>query len=170
MGTFLQSASAIAMIATPMIIAGFGAWHSHSLAVLKTSIALQNAKLDTVSDRIGALQISERLPLSHIAHSCNASNTSVECVFTNSSMRAVSTCFVGKLGKRKGEGTLRSLPACTGRLEPNSTKMVSSFWIGGFAKDLCSSTTRWGNDVLDWTTCAFDVESVTDPTPPASTM
>jgi len=84
-------------------------------------------------------------------------------MFTNTSPRAVSTCFRGKLMKNKGEGHLKSLDACTGRLEPNSSTTVVAFWTGGFARDLCFTRNGWGHEVLDFDACAFDVESVPEP-------
>lgn len=105
---------------------------------------------------------AERLPLALVPHTCNASNHSAECMLTNTSSRAISTCFRGKLIKKKGDGDLKSLTACSWRMEPNSTKVVTALWSGGFARDICFSKNGWGHEVLDFDACAFEIESVSE--------
>jgi hypothetical protein len=95
-----------------------------------------------------------------IPNECIANNTEFSCTFTNLSDKPVSTCARGLLTQKEAKGVrLASLPACTGRLEPQQTRTVSAPWNGGFAKNICSTPGRFG-DQLDWEKCEFTTEPI----------
>lgn len=92
---------------------------------------------------------------------CIATNTDITCSATNRTAGAVQTCVRGKLAKKQANAiTVYSLPLCTGRLDQFQTRSVSAPWKGAFAKDLCSSKTAYGNEILDWNECDFSTEPV----------
>ena len=100
---------------------------------------------------------------SDVHNNCYADRTSVTCTFTNMSPMPVETCARGTLSSKGAQGVkLDSLVVCTGRLEPNETRMVSGPWLGGFADDICYRETSYGKSI-DWSKCNFSIAPVDVP-------
>jgi hypothetical protein len=123
--------------------------------------AKQTAAIEALRRQVEQSQSAQWVDARSTAHNCYADNSNVSCTITNPGTEAITTCIVGKLKQKKASGvSLSSLVMCTGRLGPRETRNVSSPWTGGFARDICNSADRWGNEVLDWAACSFDVEGV----------
>lgn len=98
-------------------------------------------------------------PIAKVAHYCNAWMTEFKCTFTNRTDDRIATCAVGRLTRKDNPArALESAVLCSGSLGPNETRTVSAPWLAGSAEDLCFSKSSWGNVVLDWKICAFDVD------------
>ena len=92
---------------------------------------------------------------------CQATNSEINCSTTNRGVEPVQTCVRGKLSKKQANAiAVYSLPLCTGRLGQFETRTLSAPWKGAFAKDLSSSKTAYGNEILDWDECDFTTEPV----------
>jgi len=119
------------------------------------------ASLESVRRQVEANAASTWLDSKSVINNCYADNSNVTCTVTNVRRDPITTCLRGKLTQKKEGGvSMHSLVICTGRLEPRQTRTTAAPWMGGFARDLCYSTDRWGNDVLDWQACSFTTESV----------
>lgn len=121
----------------------------------------QTAAIAELRHQIEQGQTARWVDADNIVHNCLANNSDVSCTITNQTEEAVETCVVGKLKQTEGgDSSLSSLVICTGRLAPHETKNLSSPWLHGFAKDICHSTDRFGDKVLDWSVCRFSSEGV----------
>ena len=146
-------ASVVSLLVTAAVLAaGFVAfdrmqqWHVEALAEAQNGTrAIRDTESSTLVD------------LSAVPHNCLASNTGIDCTFTNTGKAAVRTCLQGQLTLVEGGAApMLSMPLCSGRLLPQETKAVSATWAGGFARELCSSKNRWGDTRLNWDKCKFE--------------
>ncbi len=145
-------------------MAGFFVW---AAVVRHTDVERIDRRLGQVETNVGKVeaqlvkqQTSTWTPAKDILHNCLASNDQATCTVTNMRDEAITTCVRGVLTKRDAAGaSLSSLPMCTGRLAPRETRTVSVPWSGGFARDLCSKKTYYG-ETLDWEQCRFSTEPV----------
>ena len=86
---------------------------------------------------------------------CVATNQLFQCTVTNITDQPLSACWIGVLGQKKGGGSMRSFPLCTGRVGPRKTRFVSSPWERGVASDICNKVsasetrTRCTDPVID---------------------
>jgi hypothetical protein len=124
----------------------------------------QEAKdLVAIRDELRAAQTTPVVDLRATPHTCLANNSETTCTVTNPTDAAFATCFRGTITQKKARGVhLSSLVGCTGRIAPHESRTVSVPWSGGFAKDVCSSSNRFGTEMLDWEVCDFMQEPVDD--------
>jgi hypothetical protein len=114
-----------------------------------------------IRDEIRATQAFTLVDLRTTPHTCLANNSETSCTVTNPTSAPISTCFRGTITQKKARGVhLSSMVGCTGRITPYESRTVSVPWSGGFAKDVCSSTNRFGTEMLDWEVCDFMQEPV----------
>ena len=100
-------------------------------------------------------------------HNCEATNQRFKCAVTNTADQPVEACFLGVLAQKRGAGTLRSFPLCTGRVAPRETRSLSVPWESGSADDICNKLVFGSTKVLDFDACDFDLEPI-DPVAQAS--
>jgi hypothetical protein len=118
-----------------------------------------------IRDEIRATQAFTWVDLRATLHTCLANNSETSCTITNPTSAPISTCFRGTITQKKARGVhLSSMIGCTGRISPFESRTVSVPWSGGFAKDVCSSTNRFGTEMLDWDVCDFAQEPVDNDT------
>jgi len=162
----LEATTGIIAAVAPILIGVFG-YLLHSQAQQHgATIAAMSAQLSELNTMVTFGETSAWVDLKNVEHNCVASNNEASCTFTNGKAIPVTTCARARLTKKEATGIkLESLPMCTGRLGPRETKTVSAPWVGGFAKDACSSSGRFG-EVLDWSACNFTTDGV-DLSPPA---
>lgn len=157
-------ASAIGSSLTAAFVAAVGWLHWQATQAAQGRHAELRGLLTEVRDLQRAAAKSTWVASDDLTHNCHANDSGVTCTVTNLHPEAVTTCLRGKLAQKKASGaTLNSLVICTGWLGPRDTRTVSAPWVGGFAKDLCNSTDRWGNQVLDWEACNFTTEPAQAP-------
>jgi hypothetical protein len=94
------------------------------------------------------------------ANDCYARNQTFECTVTNATDEAIEACFVGVLAQKKGGGTMRSFPLCTGRVAPRETRQVSVPWERGTAADICNKLVYGDNKILDFDACDFNTQAI----------
>ena len=125
--------------------------------------------LDAIKAMEAAISSSSRGELvdaKELVPNCVGENFMASCTLTNLSNRPVATCIRSRLSQKRASGVeLKSQVLCSGRIGPLETKTISGPWIGGAARDICNSTDRFGNEVLDWQACNFTNEAV-DPAKP----
>jgi hypothetical protein len=154
----IQVLTMIGAMLTPIAI-GVSAWLL--LRSGDTAHAKQIAAIDALRHQFEQSRSSVWVDAGSTAHNCYADNASISCTVTNIREEAITTCLMGKLSQRKASGvSLSSLVMCTGQLGPRETRNVSSPWTGGFARDICNSLDHWGNSILDWQACNFNIEAV----------
>jgi hypothetical protein len=117
--------------------------------------------LASIRDEVRAAQASTLVDLMATPHTCLANNSETTCTVTNPTSAPISTCFRGTITQKKARGVhLSSMVGCTGRIGPYESRTVSVPWSGGFARDVCSSTNRFGTEMLDWEQCEFTQDHV----------
>lgn len=130
---------------------------------------LTGERLEAIEAGARARSAAEYVTPDKLELNCFASNNEVTCTATNRGAIPVATCVRGKLSKKQAAAvTIQSVPFCTGRLGQYETKTLSAQWKGAFAKDLCSSKTSFGTEILDFGECDFTTEAV-GAQPPAAT-
>lgn len=155
--------TAIGAFATPFLLLGaiaFG-WRTQREASLKQSEALATlqTELRSVAAEVRSGHSAAWVDLKELESNCFATNGEVTCTFVNLRDTPVTTCALGRIqSKKSGALQLASLPMCTGRLGARETRTVSAPLVGGRAKDLCNSPSRFGGTELDWDQCDFEVE------------
>ncbi|MBX3186554.1 MAG: hypothetical protein KF819_06050 [Labilithrix sp.] len=157
---------------TFVTVAGLFVW---AAVARSTDAQLQSARFNEVKSGVAAVEkelVQQRTSVwvsaKEVLYNCLASNDQATCTVTNMREDPITTCVRGVLTKREASGaSLSSLPMCTGRLAPRETRTVSVPWSGGFARDLCSKKTYYG-ETLDWEQCRFNTEPV-EPTIGATT-
>jgi hypothetical protein len=153
-GAVAAALSAVALVvAVVLIVSGTRA--------AREMRAEQGRELGAIRDELRAEQATTWISLRTAVHVCVADNSVTTCTITNPTTTPITTCFKGTLTQKKARGVhLSSLVACTGRIGPRETRTVSTPWSGGFARDVCSSTNRFGTEMLDWEVCDFTQEPV----------
>jgi hypothetical protein len=120
----------------------------------KTLGELRSAIAD-VGARVDAASAAELVDLKKTRFNCYADNTEMTCTITNMTDKPLTTCLRGKLAQKDAAGvTMASIPVCTGRIPPLTTRTLTSPWSGGFAKDMCHNAIGY----LDWGACTFTSE------------
>jgi len=96
---------------------------------------------------------------SELESTVSATNLEVEVKVTNTKDSVLASCFQAVLTKTGAEAVqLKSIPMCTGRMEPLSTKTLFGQWAKGNAKTVCGKT-RYGHP--DWDGCEVDLKPYT---------
>lgn len=118
-------------------------------------------RIDKFQGELEKMQSTGRfVPFSDVPNHCLTDRTSASCTFTNVGKEPIFTCAAGSLqNKEVPELRVSSLVLCSGRLDPGTTRTVSSPWVGVFADDICSKETSSGRS-LDWSQCTFTVDGV----------
>jgi hypothetical protein len=128
---------------------------------LRTAHEQEEQALAAIRDAVRGASSATWIGLKASHHVCLADNSATTCVVTNPTDAPIATCFRGTLTQKKARGVhLTSMVACTGRIGPHETKSVAAVWSGGFARDVCSSTNRFGTEMLDWEQCEFAEDPV----------
>lgn len=114
-------------------------------------------------------------PLGKIDVYCGSVAHEAECWFTNRSAFEGRACTRVKLVSRSGGQAVESLPVCSGRLEPGSTRSLRVPWVKGRPIDVCSRSTapaeldlaagkvvggRDGERELSWKACKLEIEEL----------
>lgn len=134
--------------------------HNRDAEHLDARITEVNASVARVEHEVEQQRASTWVAANGVLHNCLATNDSATCTVTNVRDEPITTCVRGVLTKRDGgRAPLSSLPMCTGRLGPRETRTISVPWSGGFARDLCSKKSFYG-ETLDWQQCDFSTEPV----------
>jgi hypothetical protein len=156
--------TAIGSVLSPivLIVCAALAWRVHEADLLRSqsdASALQNA-VAGVASAVQATTAVKWVRSRDTANNCYATNQRFECTVTNAREEAIEACFVGILSQKKGGGSMRSFPLCTGRIAPRETREVSVPWERGSASDICNKLTYGDTRVLDWDSCDFTSEGV----------
>lgn len=151
-----------AVLTTAMIVD----WRRHVDAQLKAAsdFATLERDIQAVRDEVRVGNAVSWVATRDVISNCHAFNDRFECSVTNVKDQPVAACWVGKLAQKEGGGSMSSTPLCTGRVGPRETLQVSVPWSRGHAKDICSSSGRFGPE-LDFSVCEFSAQSFD---PPAS--
>lgn len=158
-GSQIVSSVATVTAALGILFLAWVGWNG--LKETKAGLSGHTAALDSIRKQLEKSSASTWVGANDTVNNCYADNSSVTCTVTNMRGEAITTCLRGKLAQKKATGVaLSSLVICTGRLGPRETKSTAAPWVGGFARDICHSTDRWGNEVLDWEACTFTTEPV----------
>lgn len=145
---------------SPIIIGVFGYLLHKQAEQQGATMAAMSAQLGELSAVVSFGETSSWLDAKVVPHNCVANNNEASCTFLNQRTIPITTCARATIAKKEAAGVkLESMPMCTGRLGPRETKTVSAPWVGGFAKDVCSSNGRFG-EVLDWSACNFTTDGV----------
>jgi hypothetical protein len=157
-------ATAIGAVLTPLAIVACAvcAWKAHEADVLQSKadmVALQTALAD-VSAAVRSTTAVTWVHARDTANNCRATNQRFECTVTNATDQPVEACLAGTLAQKKGGGTMRSFPLCTGRIAPRETREISVPWERGSAADICNKLTYGDTRVLDFDACDFDMQPI----------
>lgn len=159
-----SKATAIGAVLSPVTIIACAvfAWKVHDAdeTRAKSEAATLQAAVADVAASVRSTTAVTWVRANDTANSCHARNQTFECVVTNASDRAIEACFVGVLSQKKGGGTMRSFPACTGRIAPRESREVSVPWERGSASDICNKLVYGDNRVLDFDACDFTIDGV----------
>jgi hypothetical protein len=95
-----------------------------------------------------------------VEYRCSASIDAFICSFTNTTQSdSLPLCVRGQLVRAADATRLDSMPACSGTVARGSTVEVRVHWVGGSPGELCNRTS-YGNEVLDWSKCDFNVSRI----------
>jgi len=130
-------------------------------AVVAEKMPLLDSHLQAIESMARESSAAEFVTPDKTELTCIATNSEVTCSATNRAAVPIHTCVRGKLSKKQANAlAVYSLPMCTGRLGQFESKTLSAPWKGAFAKDLCSTKTAYGTEVLDWNECDFNTEAI----------
>ncbi|HVY46740.1 MAG TPA: hypothetical protein VHB21_12720 [Minicystis sp.] len=118
------------------------------------------AKLEKLREQVGHLESAPWVKAATVQNTCVATNNEATCTATNIGEQPVAICMRGRLKKKSADISVKSLTMCSGRIAPHETKQFSAPWAGAFARDLCSSKSQFGTELLDWSVCEFSTEPV----------
>jgi hypothetical protein len=160
--------TAIGSVLAPVAMIGLGVlgWKVHDDDEIrsKADAAALRAELGAVESAVKAASGGTWVRGTDTAHECQATNQLFECTVTNVTAHPIEACWIGQLAQKKGGGSMRSFPLCTGRVGPRETRSVSTPWERGSASDICNKVSVYGNSVLDFDACEFDSQPVDPPT------
>jgi hypothetical protein len=159
-------ASLTSWLAAGTAIAALGAVSTATLAGVGLARFASFQRL--VGERLEAIEAGARarsaadyVTPDKVELNCFASNSEVTCTATNRGSTPIATCVRGKLAKKQAAAVaIHSVPFCTGRLGQYETKTLSAQWKGAFARDICSSKTSLGSEILDFGECDFTTEAL----------
>ncbi len=149
------------------VVAGHFVWtivtRDHDILAAGARTAEVQSGISRIEQQLATQQATTWRSANDVLHNCMASNDSATCTVTDILEAPVTTCVRAILSKKDGSGKpLYSLPMCTGRLGGRETRTVSVPWSGGFARDLCSKRSYYG-ETLDWDQCHFNTEAFEPP-------
>ncbi len=137
-------------------------WRVHEADALraKTDAAALQAAVRDISAAVRAATAVTWVRARDTANDCWATNDRFHCVVTNATDQPIEACFLGTLAQKKGGGTMRSFPLCTGRVGLRETREVSVPWERGDAEDICNKFVFGSTKVLDFDACDFGSEPI----------
>jgi hypothetical protein len=157
-------ATTIGSLLTVVAVATVGllGWKLHEAdeATTKADLASLRADLAAIKDAVDKGAAGTWVRGKETVQDCVATNQLFQCTVTNITDQPLSACWIGVLGQKKGGGSMRSFPLCTGRVGARETRVVSTPWERGAASDICNKVSAFGNSVLDWDACDFTYESI----------